>query len=162
MGGRALVSRQPLCRTNIRKASDDYNADECNMILDTNLRGNVKLTQRVRKRMKAGGKGGKMINIGRLMSVRGIPHPDDVRDHQRLVRAVDHDACSKIGPRQHRGEDMQIWRGVQDDPNLGAPESIAPLAVFLAGRGVHDITVEVIAVDGGFSTTGVCPFRPRC
>jgi NAD(P)-dependent dehydrogenase (short-subunit alcohol dehydrogenase family) len=43
---------------------------------------------------------------------------------------------------------------------LGAADDVAPLAVFLAGRGADYITGQVIAVDGGYSTTAVWPFEP--
>src|ERR1700722_9184020 len=59
---------------NIRKAFEDYTPDEYEFILSTTLHGIVELAQRVGRRMKARGKGGKIINIGSLMSVRGLPH----------------------------------------------------------------------------------------
>jgi NAD(P)-dependent dehydrogenase (short-subunit alcohol dehydrogenase family) len=43
---------------------------------------------------------------------------------------------------------------------LGTPEDVAPLAVFLAAPGSNYITGQVIAVDGGYSTTARWPFRP--
>jgi NAD(P)-dependent dehydrogenase (short-subunit alcohol dehydrogenase family) len=58
-------------------------------------------------------------------------------------------------------EDMKQWlAGIQANPKLGTPEDVAPLAVFLAGRGSDYITGQVIAVDGGFTTTAVWPFEP--
>ena len=47
---------------------------------------------------------------------------------------------------------LRDWlKGVQANPRLGAPEDIAPLAVFLTGRGADYITGQIIAVDGGRS-----------
>jgi NAD(P)-dependent dehydrogenase (short-subunit alcohol dehydrogenase family) len=58
-------------------------------------------------------------------------------------------------------EDMKQWlAGVQANPNLGAPEDVAPLVVFLAGRGADYITGQVIAVDGGYTTTAQWPYQP--
>jgi NAD(P)-dependent dehydrogenase (short-subunit alcohol dehydrogenase family) len=57
-------------------------------------------------------------------------------------------------------EKMVTWlRGNQANPNLGTPEDVAPLAVFLAGRGADYITGQIIAVDGGYSTTSVWPWE---
>jgi 2-deoxy-D-gluconate 3-dehydrogenase len=43
---------------------------------------------------------------------------------------------------------------------MGSPDDIAPLAVFLAGKGSDFITGQIIAVDGGYTTTAVWPFQP--
>jgi NAD(P)-dependent dehydrogenase (short-subunit alcohol dehydrogenase family) len=43
---------------------------------------------------------------------------------------------------------------------MGTPEDIAPLAVFLSGPGSNYITGQVIAVDGGYTTTANWPFQP--
>jgi gluconate 5-dehydrogenase len=54
---------------------------------------------------------------------------------------------------------MREWlQGAQANPRLGTPEDVAPLAVFLAGPGADYITGQVIAVDGGYSTTANWPF----
>jgi NAD(P)-dependent dehydrogenase (short-subunit alcohol dehydrogenase family) len=56
-------------------------------------------------------------------------------------------------------EKMVAWlRANQANPNLGTPDDVAPLAVFLASRGADNIT-QIIAVDGGYSTTSVWPFE---
>jgi 2-deoxy-D-gluconate 3-dehydrogenase len=43
---------------------------------------------------------------------------------------------------------------------MGTPADLAPLAVFLSGSGSDYITGQVIAVDGGYSTTANWPFTP--
>jgi len=56
---------------------------------------------------------------------------------------------------------MRDWlKGAQANSRLGMPDDIAPLAVFLAGRGADYITGQIIAVDGGYTTTAVWPFEP--
>jgi gluconate 5-dehydrogenase len=58
-------------------------------------------------------------------------------------------------------ERMAAWlRGAQAIPRMGTPEDVAPLAVFLASAGANYITGQVVAVDGGYSTTAVWPFEP--
>ena len=49
---------------------------------------------------------------------------------------------------------------MQANPKLGVPEDIAPLAVLLSAPGSDYITGQVIAVDGGYTTTAVWPFEP--
>jgi NAD(P)-dependent dehydrogenase (short-subunit alcohol dehydrogenase family) len=56
---------------------------------------------------------------------------------------------------------MEAWlRANQANPRLGAPADIAPLAVFLSGRGAGYITGQIIPVDGGYTTTSVWPYEP--
>lgn len=165
---------------NIRKPFEDYTPDEYNFILSTNLHGIVELTQRVGRRMKARGKGGKIINIGSLTSVRGMPYvsiyaiskgglaqltmalaAEWARDNIQVNCIAPGFILTELNRQMWEDEEMHRWRtGVQANPNLGKPEDVAPLAVFLAGRGGDYITGQVIAVDGGFTTTSVWPFQP--
>lgn len=166
--------------TNIRKRFEDYTPDEYRMILDTNLHGIFELTQLVGKRMKARGKGGKIISIGSLMSVRGMPYltvyaitkgaiaqltmtlaAEWGRDNIQVNCIAPGFILTALNYDMWQREDMKQWlSGVQANPKLGAPEDVAPLAVFLAGPGSNYITGQVIAVDGGFTTTAVWPFQP--
>jgi NAD(P)-dependent dehydrogenase (short-subunit alcohol dehydrogenase family) len=165
---------------NIRRAFEDYTREEYDRILSTNLHGIFELTQLVGKRMKARGKGGKIINIGSLMSIRGMPYltvyaitkgalaqltmtlaAEWGRDNIQVNCIAPGFILTALNQDMWQREDMKEWmRGIQANPNLGAPEDVAPLAVFLAGRGANYITGQVIAVDGGFTTTAVWPFQP--
>lgn len=166
--------------TNVRKAFQDYTKEEYDRILQTNLHGIVELTQLVGAKMIARGKGGKVIHIGSLMSLLGIPYLS--------VYAISKGALAqltKVLAAEWGGHNIQVnciapgfiltdlnrdmwqdpkmtdWlRGVQANPCMGSPEDIAPLAVFLSGRGADYITGQVIAVDGGYTTTAVWPFHP--
>jgi NAD(P)-dependent dehydrogenase (short-subunit alcohol dehydrogenase family) len=75
-------------------------------------------------------------------------------------------ASQGIGPKIAQqlagaGAHAGMVEGAQDNPRLGAQDDIAPLAVFLAGKGADYITGQIIAVDGGYSTTAVWPFEPE-
>lgn len=166
--------------TNIRKPFETYTQREYEQILSTNLHGLVELTQLIGKGMKARGKGGKIINIGSLMSVRGMPYltiyaitkgalaqltmtlaAEWGRDNIQVNCIAPGFILTDLNREMWQRDDMKEWvRGVQANPRLGVPEDIAPLAVFLAGRGSDYITGQVIACDGGFTTTAVWPFQP--
>jgi gluconate 5-dehydrogenase len=166
--------------TNVRKPFEDYSPEEYEFILATNLHGIVKLTQRVGRRMKARGKGGKIINIGSLMSVRGLPYltiyaitkgglaqltmslaAEWGRDNIQVNCIAPGFILTSLNHQMWQNEDMRSWlRSTQANPNMGSPEDIAPLAVFLAGRGANYITGQVIAVDGGYTTTAAWPYQP--
>jgi NAD(P)-dependent dehydrogenase (short-subunit alcohol dehydrogenase family) len=166
--------------TNIRKRFEDYSEQEYEHILSTNLHGIVQLTRLVGKRMRTRGKGGKIISIGSLMSLRGMPYltvyaitkgaiaqltmtlaaewaPDNIQVNCIAPGFIVTDLNREMWQRS----DMKQWlAGVQANSRLGAPEDIAPLAVFLSGPGSNYITGQVIAVDGGFTTTAVWPYQP--
>jgi NAD(P)-dependent dehydrogenase (short-subunit alcohol dehydrogenase family) len=60
--------------TNIRKPFEQYTKDEYAHVMQTNLHGIVELTQQVGARMIARGAGGKIVMIGSLMSLLGLPY----------------------------------------------------------------------------------------
>ncbi len=60
--------------TNIRKRFADYTKAEYDHILQTNLHGIVDLTQQIGARMVKRGAGGKIVMIGSLMSLLGLPY----------------------------------------------------------------------------------------
>lgn len=166
--------------TNIRKNFEDYTPDEYRFIMDTNLNGIVELTQHIGKRMKARRKGGKVINIGSLMSLRGLPYLSIYAITKGGLAQLTMVLAAEWGPDNIQVNciapgfiltslNQQMWEqtGMKDwlcasqaNPHMGTPEDIAPLAVFLAGRGSNYITGQVIAADGGYTTTSAWPYRP--
>ncbi|MCU0229557.1 MAG: SDR family oxidoreductase, partial [Bryobacterales bacterium] len=60
--------------TNQRKPFASYTRAEYDRLLETNLHGIVQLTQRVGAGMVERGRGGRIITVGSLMSVVGLPH----------------------------------------------------------------------------------------
>jgi gluconate 5-dehydrogenase len=165
--------------TNIRKRFEQYTEEEYNRLLQTNLHGIVKLTQRVGAKMIARAQGGKVINIGSMMSILGLPYLSVYAITKgalgQLTRVLAAEwGCHNIQVNciapgfivtdlnrdMWKQEKMVTWlRANQANPNLGSPEDVAPLAVFLAGRGADYITGQIIAVDGGYSTTSVWPWE---
>jgi gluconate 5-dehydrogenase len=166
--------------TNIRKPFQDYTRQEYDSILQTNLHGLVELTQQVGARMIARGAGGKIVTIGSLMSLLGLPYVAVYAITKgalgQLTRALAAEwgkyniqvnciapgfIITDLNRKMWEQPRMEDWlRGGQANPRLGTPADIAPLAVFLSGRGSDYITGQIIPVDGGFTTTAVWPFEP--
>jgi gluconate 5-dehydrogenase len=166
--------------TNIRKAFEDYTEEEYGRIMQTNLHGIAELTRLVGAKMIARGAGGKVISIGSVASTMGLPYmaiyamtKGGVMQLTRALAAEwgKHDIqvnCiapgfieTDLNREMWKAPELRDWlKGSQANPRLGTPEDIAPLAVFLAGSGADYITGQIIAVDGGYTTTAVWPFTP--
>lgn len=167
--------------TNVRKPFAEYTDEEDARLWETNLHGIVRLTRKIGARMVKRGTGGKIINIGSLASMLGLPYltvyamtksalagltralAAEWGRHNIQVNAI----CpgfiiTDLNRAMWQPPEMMEWlRGGQAMPRSGTPEDIAPLAVFLASRGADYITGQLISVDGGFTTTAVWPFEPK-
>ena len=165
--------------TNIRKSFPQYAPAEYEHIMRTNLHGIVEVTQQIGGRMVARGAGGKIVMIGSLMSLLGLPYLSIYAMTKGALAQLTKALAAEWGRYNIQVNciapgfietdlNRQMWQsgpmrdwlsGVQANPRLGAPEDIAPLAVFLAGKGADYITGQIIAVDGGYSTTSIWPFE---
>lgn len=165
--------------TNIRKRFQDYTVAEYESIMNTNLHGIVTLTQGVGAKMLERGAGGKVVMIGSLMSLLGLPYLTVYAMTKSAVAGLTRTLAAEWGRHNiqvnciapgfiitdlnrdmWQAPEMKDWLiGVQAAPRTGTPEDIAPLAVFLSGPGSGYITGQVIAVDGGYSTTAKWPFE---
>jgi gluconate 5-dehydrogenase len=166
--------------TNIRKPFEEYTAEEYDLVMQTNLRGLVHLTQKIGGRMVARGRGGKIIFIGSLMSLLGLPFLTVYAMSKSALAGLTRSLAAEWGKHNIQVNciapgfiltemNRSMWQqpgmkgwleGVQANPRMGQPEDVAPLALFLSGPGSDYITGQVIAVDGGYSTTANWPFQP--
>ncbi len=164
--------------TNIRKPFEKYTPEEYRMLMQTNLDGIFELTQRVGAKMQP--RGGKIINIGSVLSLTGLPYMTVYSMTKGAIAQMTMSLAAEwakyniqvncIAPgfiltdlnrKMWEAGEMAEWRrGAQANPRMGKVEDIAPLAVFLADKGADFITGQIIAVDGGYSTTAVWPFQP--
>ena len=60
--------------TNIRKPFEQYTREDYELLMQTNLHGVAELTRKVGVTMIERGAGGKIVQIGSLMSLRGLPY----------------------------------------------------------------------------------------
>ncbi len=166
--------------TNVRKAFADFTPEEYNRILQTNLHGIVTLTQLVGKKMITRGVGGKIINIGSLMSLLGLPYLTIYAITKSALAGLTRTLAAEWGRYNIQVNciapgfiltdlNRSMWQepvmhdwltGAQANPKMGTAEDVAPLAVFLASHGADYVTGQVIAVDGGYSTTAKWPYEP--
>lgn len=166
--------------TNVRKHFAAYSPEEYERILNINLHGIVQLTQRVGVSMVQRGAGGKIVMIGSLTSLIGLPYVTVYTITKSALGGLTKALAAEWGRhniqvnciapgfiitdlnrKMWEPEEMKQWLiGGQGTPRTGTPEDIAPLAVFLSGKGSDFINGQIIAADGGFSTTAVWPFEP--
>lgn len=166
--------------TNVRKRFEDFTSEEYERVLQTNLHGIVELTRLIGVKMIARGNGGKIINIGSMMSLLGLPYlaayaiskgglaqltkvlAAEWGRHNIQVNCIAPGfILTDLNRAMWQPPEMAAWlEHAQANPHMGRPEDVAPLAAFLASRGADYITGQIIAVDGGYSTTAVWPFEP--
>lgn len=165
---------------NLRKRFEEYTREEYDRLLETNLHGIVHLTQLAGKRMIERGRGGKIILIGSMTSLLGLPYVTVYGITKSALAGLTRTLAAEWGPHNiqvnciapgmiltdlnramWQSDRMREWfKGAASNPELGKPADLAPLAVFLAGSGSDYITGQIIAVDGGYSTTARWPFEP--
>jgi NAD(P)-dependent dehydrogenase (short-subunit alcohol dehydrogenase family) len=165
---------------NQRKRFEEYAPAEYQRILETNLTGVFELTQSVGRGMVDRGQGGKIVHIGSLMSVAGLPYVTVYAVTKSGLAGLTRSLAAEWGRHDIQvnciapgfiitdlnremwqpPEMMQWLKGIQAMPRTGTPEEIAHVAVFLSSPASNYVTGQVISVDGGCSTTQVWPFEP--
>jgi len=159
---------------NIRKAVQDLSLDEWRQVMDTNLTSAFLCSRGVYAPMKRAG-GGKIINIGSMMSIFGAsfvgPYAASKGGLVQLTKALatawagDGIQVNAILPGWidtdlTRGARAQI-DGLHDKvlartpaARWGVIDDFAGIAVFLASPASDFVTGTAIPVDGGFSVMG--------
>jgi 2-deoxy-D-gluconate 3-dehydrogenase len=158
--------------TNIRKAPQDYSLAEWHTVIDTNLTAAFLASQAAYPHMKRGG-GGKIVNIGSMMSLFGAsfaaPYGASKGGIVQLTKSLaaawarDNIQVNAVLPgwidtaltRRARAEvDGLHERVLGRTPagRWGTPQDLGGIAVFLASTASDFITGTAIPVDGGYSS----------
>jgi 2-deoxy-D-gluconate 3-dehydrogenase len=157
--------------TSIRKMPQDYTEAEWHQVMDTNLTSAFLCAQAAYPAMKSAG-GGKIINIGSMMSLFGAPYATPYAASKggivQMTRALatawaaDNIQVNAVLPgwidteltRLARAQVEGLHQRVESRTpagRWGVPADMAGVAVFLAGKGSDFVTGAAIPVDGGFS-----------
>ena len=157
--------------TAIRKMPQDYTEEEWHQVLDTNLTSAFLCSQAAYGPMKAGG-GGKMINIGSMMSLFGAPYATPYASSKggivQMTRAMatawakDNIQVNAVLPgwidtdltRRAREQVQGLHQRVEDRTptgRWGVPADMSGIAAFLASPASDFVTGTAIPVDGGYS-----------
>ena len=157
--------------TAIRKMPQDYTEAEWHEVLDTNLTSAFLLSQAVYEPMKRAG-GGKIINIGSMMSLFGAPYAvpyssskggivqmtrsfatawakDNIQVNAVLPGWIDTD-LTKRARQQVQGLHERVEARTPAE-RWGTPHDMAGVAAFLASPASDFVTGTAIPVDGGYS-----------
>lgn len=158
----------------IRKAPETYTLDEWRHVLDTNLTGAFLCCRAAyRHLVKAGG--GKIINIGSMLSVFGLPlsvpygaskggivqmgrsfaaawAKDNIQVNAILPGWIDTQMANS-SRLEHAGLNERVLARTPAG-RWGQPRDLAGAAVFLASSASDFVTGAAIPVDGGYSISG--------
>jgi 2-deoxy-D-gluconate 3-dehydrogenase len=157
--------------TSIRKMPQDFTEDEWHQVMDTNLTSAFLCSQAAYPAMLAAG-GGKMINIGSMMSLFGAPYAtpyaaskggivqmtralatawakDNIQVNAVLPGWIDTD-LTKRARQQVQGLHDSVEKRTPHG-RWGTPADMAGVAAFLSSSASDFVTGTAIPVDGGFS-----------
>ncbi len=157
--------------TSVRKMPEEYSEAEWHHVLDTNLTSAFLCSQAAYHAMKRVG-GGKMINIGSMMSLFGAPYAtpyasskggivqmtralatawakDNIQVNAVLPGWIDTD-LTKRARQQVNGLQESVEKRTPEG-RWGTPRDMSGVAAFLASAASNFVTGTAIPVDGGFS-----------
>jgi 2-deoxy-D-gluconate 3-dehydrogenase len=160
--------------TTIRKPPDTLSTAEWHTVIDTNLTGAFICTHAAYPHMKQGG-GGKVINIGSMMSIFGTAYApayaaskgglvqltracatawakDNIQVNAVLPGWIDTD-LTRSARREVAGLNERVLARTPAG-RWGEPQDFAGIAVFLASAASDFVTGAAFPVDGGFSVQG--------
>jgi len=159
---------------NIRKQPQEYSLEEWHRVLDTNLTSAFACSRAAYPEMKKAG-GGKIINIGSMMSIFGAsfaaPYASSKGGIVQMTRAI---ACAwakdniQVNAVLPGWIDTDLTRRAREDVaglhervlgrtpagRWGEPDDFGGIAVFLASTASDFLTGTAIPVDGGYSVQG--------
>ena len=160
--------------TNIRKSLHEYSLDEWHRVMDTNLTSAFLCSRAVYPAMKAAG-GGKVINIGSMMSIFGASFSPAYGASKGGIVQLTKSAAIAWAPDNIQVNavlpgwiDTELTQGARREVQWlhesvlrrtparrwGTIDDMSGVAVFLASAASDFITGAAIPVDGGYSIQG--------
>jgi 2-dehydro-3-deoxy-D-gluconate 5-dehydrogenase len=160
--------------TNIRKSLHEYSLDEWHRVMNTNLTSAFLCSRAVYPAMKAAG-GGKVINIGSMMSIFGASFSPAYGASKGGIVQLTKSAAIAWAPDNIQVNavlpgwiDTELTQGARREVQWlhesvlkrtparrwGAIEDMSGVAVFLASAASDFVTGTAIPVDGGYSIQG--------
>jgi 2-deoxy-D-gluconate 3-dehydrogenase len=159
--------------TNVGKLPQDYSLTEWHMLLDANLTSAFLCSQAAHPRMRSSG--GKIINIGSMMSLFGVSFSapygaskggivaltkslaaawakDAIQVNAVLPGWIDTDLTRRRRIEMPELNDKVLARTPAG--RWGTPDDLAGIAVFLASGASDFVTGTAIPVDGGYAAQG--------
>jgi 2-deoxy-D-gluconate 3-dehydrogenase len=159
--------------TSIRRAPQELSLADWQTVMDTNLTSTFLCSRAAHAPMKRAG-GGKVINIGSMLSIFGAPYasaygaskggvvqftrslatawaPDNIQANAVLPGWIDTDLTRKARD-QVPGLNERVL-GRTPAGRWGVPVDLAGVAVFLASSASDFVTGAAIPVDGGYSVS---------
>lgn len=159
--------------TTVRKLPQDLSLDEWQQVMQTNLTSAFLCSQAAYPRLKAAG-GGKIINIGSMLSIFGAPYalaygaskggvvqftrslatawaPDHIQVNAVLPGWIDTELTQ--GARQQVAGLHERVLARTPAGRWGVPSDLGGVAVFLASAASDFVTGTAIPVDGGYSVS---------
>jgi 2-deoxy-D-gluconate 3-dehydrogenase len=155
----------------VRKPPHDLTLDEWHSVMDTNLTSTFLCCRAAHALMKESG-GGKIINIGSMLSIFGAPYAAVYGASKGGVVQFTRSIATAWAPDNIQANavlpgwiDTELTRGAREQvPGLnekvlartpagrwGVPADLAGIAVFLASSASDFVTGAAIPVDGGYS-----------
>lgn len=144
-------------------------------VIDLNLRGTFFLVQAVARRMKESGRGGQIVLISSIVSLRACPSMAVYAMSKAALNAMATNLVLDLAPlnirlntvavgatlterTRHEGEDYeQTWDALTPRGRVGQPNDIAQTVLFLLSEESGHIVGQTIVVDGGWTAVGRFP-----